>query len=197
MALAPAPLVEWLLCWSWSHFEKRLAKRLHHWIEMVKSQNYPCLHFSLFSPHIIFSLLPFLLPFFFLLSFPPLLSFFSFPLFLFLLPFSFFPPLLLSVHPVRLLARSHLLTPTGGGGRSLHLRPHPAGTSGRPRHRPAVSSGRPCPRLHPTTPAHRAASDSVALAAGRSYALRRLKDRLGDQRGGSEWEPIKNLLEGD
>jgi hypothetical protein len=24
-----------------------------------------------------------------------------------------------------------------------------------------------------------------------------LKDRLGDQRGGSEWEPIKNLLEGD
>jgi hypothetical protein len=24
-----------------------------------------------------------------------------------------------------------------------------------------------------------------------------LKDRLGDQRGGSEWEPIKILLEGD
>jgi hypothetical protein len=24
-----------------------------------------------------------------------------------------------------------------------------------------------------------------------------MKDRLGDQRGGSEWEPIKNLLEGD
>jgi hypothetical protein len=24
-----------------------------------------------------------------------------------------------------------------------------------------------------------------------------LKDRLGDQRGGSEWEPKKNLLEGD
>jgi hypothetical protein len=30
------------------------------------------------------------------------------------------------------------------------------------------------------------------------YKLTRLlKDRLGDQRGGSEWEPIKNLLEGD
>jgi hypothetical protein len=26
---------------------------------------------------------------------------------------------------------------------------------------------------------------------------RGLKDRLGDQRGGSEWEPIKILLEGD
>jgi hypothetical protein len=25
----------------------------------------------------------------------------------------------------------------------------------------------------------------------------KLKDRLGDQRGGSEWEPIKVLLEGD
>jgi hypothetical protein len=25
----------------------------------------------------------------------------------------------------------------------------------------------------------------------------RLKDRKGDQRGGSEWEPIKILLEGD
>jgi hypothetical protein len=24
-----------------------------------------------------------------------------------------------------------------------------------------------------------------------------MKDRLGDQRGGSEWEPIKILLEGD
>jgi hypothetical protein len=24
-----------------------------------------------------------------------------------------------------------------------------------------------------------------------------LKDRLGDQRGGSEWEPIKILLDGD
>jgi hypothetical protein len=24
-----------------------------------------------------------------------------------------------------------------------------------------------------------------------------VKDRLGDQRGGSEWEPIKILLEGD
>jgi hypothetical protein len=24
-----------------------------------------------------------------------------------------------------------------------------------------------------------------------------LKDRIGDQRGGSEWEPIKILLEGD
>jgi hypothetical protein len=24
-----------------------------------------------------------------------------------------------------------------------------------------------------------------------------LKDRLGDQRGGSEWEPIKILLKGD
>jgi hypothetical protein len=30
------------------------------------------------------------------------------------------------------------------------------------------------------------------------YALLLLKDRLGDQRGGgSEWEPIKILLEGD
>jgi hypothetical protein len=29
MALAPVPLVEWLLWWSWSCFEKRLAKRLH------------------------------------------------------------------------------------------------------------------------------------------------------------------------
>jgi hypothetical protein len=29
-----------------------------------------------------------------------------------------------------------------------------------------------------------------------SVALQ-LKDRLGDQRGGSEWEPIKILLEGD
>jgi hypothetical protein len=28
-APAPAPLVEWLLWWSWSRFEKRLAKRLH------------------------------------------------------------------------------------------------------------------------------------------------------------------------
>jgi hypothetical protein len=27
--------------------------------------------------------------------------------------------------------------------------------------------------------------------------LHGLKDRLGDQRGGSEWEPIKILLEGD
>jgi hypothetical protein len=26
---------------------------------------------------------------------------------------------------------------------------------------------------------------------------KRVKDRLGDQRGGSEWEPIKILLEGD
>jgi hypothetical protein len=26
---APAPLVEWLLSWGWSRFEKRLAKRLH------------------------------------------------------------------------------------------------------------------------------------------------------------------------
>jgi hypothetical protein len=25
----------------------------------------------------------------------------------------------------------------------------------------------------------------------------RMKDRLGDQRGGSEWEPIKILLKGD
>jgi hypothetical protein len=24
-----------------------------------------------------------------------------------------------------------------------------------------------------------------------------VKDRIGDQRGGSEWEPIKILLEGD
>jgi hypothetical protein len=27
--------------------------------------------------------------------------------------------------------------------------------------------------------------------------MRRLKDRLGDQSGGSKWEPIKILLEGD
>jgi hypothetical protein len=27
--------------------------------------------------------------------------------------------------------------------------------------------------------------------------LKGLKDRLGEQRGGSEWEPIKILLEGD
>jgi hypothetical protein len=27
--------------------------------------------------------------------------------------------------------------------------------------------------------------------------VRGVKDRLGDQRGGSEWEPIKILLEGD
>jgi hypothetical protein len=31
----------------------------------------------------------------------------------------------------------------------------------------------------------------------RSRHSSRLKDRLGDQRGGSEWEPIKILLEGD
>jgi hypothetical protein len=131
MALAPAPLVEWLLCWSWSHFEKRLAKRLHHWIEMVKSQNYPCLHFSLFSPHIIFSLLPFLLPFFFLLSFPPLLSFFPFLFFFFSSPFPFF---LLSSYPFTLCASSR--------GR----------TSSR---RPAVAAG-PC-TYGPTLPEPRAA----------------------------------------
>jgi hypothetical protein len=30
-----------------------------------------------------------------------------------------------------------------------------------------------------------------------AFLLDVLKDRLGDQRGGSEWEPIKILLEGD
>jgi hypothetical protein len=41
-------------------------------------------------------------------------------------------------------------------------------------------------------------------ADGLTFALREmrwelypLKDRLGDQRGGSEWEPIKILLGGD
>jgi hypothetical protein len=29
------------------------------------------------------------------------------------------------------------------------------------------------------------------------FLREKVKDRLGDQRGGSEWEPIKILLEGD
>jgi hypothetical protein len=29
------------------------------------------------------------------------------------------------------------------------------------------------------------------------YMNYKMKDRFGDQRGGSEWEPIKILLEGD
>jgi hypothetical protein len=38
-------------------------------------------------------------------------------------------------------------------------------------------------------------SCSSSLMSG--TLLPTLKDRLGDQRGGSEWEPIKILLEGD
>jgi hypothetical protein len=41
---------------------------------------------------------------------------------------------------------------------------------------------------------------AVAAAAGLAAATRvgsKVKDRTGDQRGGSEWEPIKILLEGD
>jgi hypothetical protein len=36
-----------------------------------------------------------------------------------------------------------------------------------------------------------------ATVARHMEVVRQVKDRLGDQRGGSEWEPIKILLEGD
>jgi hypothetical protein len=41
---------------------------------------------------------------------------------------------------------------------------------------------------------HSLRSSPRALLASLGYQL---KDRLGDQSGGSEWEPIKILLEGD
>jgi hypothetical protein len=94
-APAPALLVEWLLWWSWSHFGKHLANGFTSWIEIVKSQNWPCLHFFFF-------LLSFL--FFIFFSSP----FFLLSLFLFSSPFLFpsSPPY--PFHP-HLLARSLLL----------------------------------------------------------------------------------------
>jgi hypothetical protein len=50
----------------------------------------------------------------------------------------------------------------------------------------------------PLLPRHPASSSSSAsTAASQPTPATFVKDRLGDQRGGSEWEPIKILLEGD
>jgi hypothetical protein len=38
---------------------------------------------------------------------------------------------------------------------------------------------------------------SLVVNMAQVSKLNNVKDRLGDQRGGSEWEPIKILLEGD
>jgi hypothetical protein len=43
----------------------------------------------------------------------------------------------------------------------------------------------------------RRSSRCTVAVESRGLAGGRVKDRLGDQRGGSEWEPIKILLEGD
>jgi hypothetical protein len=37
----------------------------------------------------------------------------------------------------------------------------------------------------------------IVVHHNKDIPLPTLKDRLGDQRGGSEWEPIRILLEGD
>jgi hypothetical protein len=39
--------------------------------------------------------------------------------------------------------------------------------------------------------------DAIKKELAKLLATGFMKDRLGDQRGGSEWEPIKILLEGD
>jgi hypothetical protein len=39
--------------------------------------------------------------------------------------------------------------------------------------------------------------DAIKKELAKLLAAGFMKDRLGDQRGGSEWEPIKILLEGD
>jgi hypothetical protein len=46
-----------------------------------------------------------------------------------------------------------------------------------------------------TTQLHGKGARAAMMAA--APASDWLKDRLGDQRGGSEWEPIKILLKGD
>jgi hypothetical protein len=57
----------------------------------------------------------------------------------------------------------------------------------------------PGKRVGKAVPRHmdRRAEAGLGMRAQGSRGAGQLKDRLGYQRGGSEWEPIKILLEGD
>jgi hypothetical protein len=70
--------VEWLLWWSWSRFEKCLAKRLHQLDWDCKKSKLPFPTFFSFSP-LLFCFSLFSSPLFFLFPFPfsPLLFFIS------------------------------------------------------------------------------------------------------------------------
>jgi hypothetical protein len=80
----------------------------------------------------------------------------------------------------------------------------PSALCDHPRHRDAVpATASPCPTLWKNAATghchanHCALYDLMSTAPSNPHVDGPLKDRIGDQRGGSEWEPIKILLEGD
>jgi hypothetical protein len=73
----------------------------------------------------------------------------------------------------------------------------PAQTNRDDHHPPQRNETSFVPEPANTTDQERRAKLEALMKARVEKTVHTLKDRLGDQRGGSEWEPIKILLEGD